>query len=141
MTNFTTTVGGNITSYVLKNLEQQQEYIIQVAASNSIGMGPFSTESVGVTSNGGVGEPEGPFYQMVWFIAVITIVILVLIVAIVIFVIVIKYKRTHRPMARKYHGEIKDNMGMLLLNTLCTCARGKVIGSICLSAKNSDLEI
>ena len=69
-------------------------------------MGPFSVESSATAGAGGLREPQGPFYQTVWFIVVVTVVLLVLIVGIVILLLVIKYKRTHRPSTGKYHGEI-----------------------------------
>ena len=104
-TNLTVTVSGNVSSYILKNLKQGQTYVIQVSASNSIGMGPYSEAALAVTAKGGLREPEGPFYQRIWFIVILVVVCLLLIVAIVLLILVIRYKRTHRRTAGKYHGE------------------------------------
>jgi cytochrome b subunit of formate dehydrogenase len=71
-------------------------------------MGPFSTQSLAMTGAGALREPEGPFYQRVWFIVVVTVVLLLLIVGIVLLTLVIKYKVTHRasmPSTGKYHGK------------------------------------
>ena len=102
------TVAGNITSFILRNLRAKEDYIVQVAASNSVGMGPFSTQSFATPGASALREPQGPFYQMVWFIVVITVVILLVIIGVVILAMVIKYKMTHRasmPSTGKYHGE------------------------------------
>ena len=71
-------------------------------------MGPFSTESLATPGVGALMEPQGPFYQRVWFIVVVTVILFILIVGIVILTLIIKYKITHRPSipsTGKYHGE------------------------------------
>lgn len=71
-------------------------------------MGPFSMQSFATPGASALREPQGPFYQEVWFIVVVIIVLLLVIVGVVILALVIKYKVTHRasiPSTGKYHGE------------------------------------
>ena len=103
--NQTTRIGSNATTFILKDLEKDKNYIVRVAAVNSIGVGPFSEISMAVTGSAGLREPQGPFYQTVWFIVVIIVVVVVVIVTLVLFVLIIKYKRSHRRSTGKYHGK------------------------------------
>lgn len=104
-------------------------------------MGPFSTESLATTGTGRLREPQGPVYQMVWFIVVVTVVLLLLIVGIVILTLIIKYKITHRPhvpSAGKYHGKKKMTLYIEFLVTnlnLIFCLMAQIIdrGSISIS--------
>ena len=99
-------VNGTTTSHVLKFLKEGQTYSIRVAASNSVGRGPFSPESLAIPGKSALMEPQGPFPQTIGFIVMVTIIIIVLLlVGFVLLILVLRYKKKHRRSAGKYHGE------------------------------------